>query len=278
MLQDHYTTVIIGAGPAGLIAAIEAYDLNNSMIILEKMDRPALKLKISGKGRCNITNHAGINDFIARFGKNGKFLKYSFSIFFVSDLLHYFEKLGVQCKLERGGRYFPVNDNAMDIVNALLGKVKSLSIPLFTRSEVTDIQKIDDRYFSIYLNIKSRKNNRKRTNRVIRADKIILATGGKSYPQTGSSGAGYKIAVKFGHTITPLSPSLVPLNTQGPVAGQLQGLSLKNVTASIWCENKKIDQQFGEMIFTDSGVSGPIIQAIGFTGRLYDQDFIFRNF
>ena len=134
MLQNYYDLVIIGAGPAGLIAAIEAHNPFKKVIILEKMHQPALKLEISGKGRCNITNNASLNDFISHFGKNGRFLKYALSEFFHTDLLKYFETLGVQFKLERGGRYFPVHDDATDVVHALINKIKSLDIFLSPNS------------------------------------------------------------------------------------------------------------------------------------------------
>jgi predicted Rossmann fold flavoprotein len=265
MFQDQYDIVIIGAGAAGLIAAIESYTPSKKIIILEKMPKAALKLKISGKGRCNITNDASLNDFLAHFGKNGRFLKYAFSEFFNSDLLAYFDNLGVQFKLERGGRYFPLHDNAAEIVNSLTAKIKSLRIPLATYSEVIDIKKPTENNFIIIINQKKDTGEKNMQPRQIKADKILLATGGKSYPGTGSSGTGYTLAARLGHTITPLSPSLVPLDTAGKVAKQLQGLSLKNVAAKIWCYNKKIEEQFGEMLFTDSGLSGPIILSLSKT-------------
>ena len=149
MLQNRYDVVIIGAGPAGLIAAIECCRPAKSLLILEKMPKPVLKLRISGKGRCNITNSAKIKEFIAHFGKNGKFLRHAFGKFFNTDLLNYFEDLGICFKLERGGRYFPRNDNALEIVDALLGKVEKLNIPIETHSEVTAITKLPGEEFSL---------------------------------------------------------------------------------------------------------------------------------
>ena len=258
MLQNQYDIVIIGAGPAGLMAAIEICKSSKKILILEKMHEPALKLKISGKGRCNITNNAKLEDFISHFGKNGRFLKFAFVNFFNTDLIRYFEKLGVQFKLERGGRYFPENDDAGDIAKALLNKVKLLNIPISTNSEVINITKLPDKKFTVTIN--------KNTQRIqIKADKIVLATGGKSYPRTGSTGAGFKLASQLGHTITPVSPSLVPIETKGSTAKKLQGLSLKNVKAQVWRGNKKIDERFGEMLFTDFGLSGPIILSLSKT-------------
>src|SRR4030042_7095103 len=134
MFEKHYYIVIIGAGPAGLMAGIESFKPSRKIVILEKMPRPALKLRISGKGRCNMTNDASLKEFLSHFGKNGRFLKFAFAEFFNTDLLQYFEKLGVTLKLAQGGRYFPHNDNALEIVEALLNKVKALKIPLVTHS------------------------------------------------------------------------------------------------------------------------------------------------
>ncbi len=262
MFRKQYDVIIIGAGPSGIMAAIECYRSSRKILLLEKMPQPALKLKISGKGRCNITNAANLNEFIFHFGKNGKFLKFAFSEFFNTDLLKFLENLGVQFKLERGGRYFPQNDNAMEIVRALLNKIKSLDIPLSTNSEVACITKSPDNKFSLSI-IKKKINDNKSGEAIqIKAEKVVLATGGKSYPKTGSTGAGYLMASKLGHTVTSVSPSLVPVETKGSTAKQLQGLRLKNVKVQVWCNNKKVDERFGEMEFTDFGVSGPIILSL----------------
>jgi predicted Rossmann fold flavoprotein len=252
---NKYDIVIIGAGPAGLIAAIEAKTDTNKVCILEKMHIPSMKLKITGKGRCNITNNADIYSFIKKFGKNGRFLKYAFSEFFNKELLRYFEKEGVRFKLERGERWFPESDKAIEIANALLNKVKKKNIDLKVNAEVFSVKQSDDKNFIISLKGKS----------VLYSKKLLIATGGKSYPKTGSTGDGYKLAAQFGHSVTTLSPSLVPLETSGEIAIKLQGLSLKNVNASILFNNKKIEEQFGEMLFTDDGVSGPIILTLSQT-------------
>ena len=260
MTHERYDIVIIGAGPAGLIAAIESFAPSKRILLLEKMPKPALKLRISGKGRCNITNAAELKEFIGHFGKNGRFLRPAFSEFFNSDLLRYFEELGVQFKLERGGRYFPQSDRAAEIADALLNKVKSLRIPLWTNCEVTKLAHPSEADFE--LTIRRRSGHREST---LQAVKVLLATGGKSYPKTGSDGTGFTLASRLGHNITPPSPSLAPLVTEGETAQTLQGLSLRNISASIWRSGKKIDEGFGEMLFTHFGVSGPVILSLSKT-------------
>lgn len=255
MLQNCYDIIVIGAGPAGLIAAIESKTYSNKVCILEKMHTPAMKLKITGKGRCNITNNADLSAFIKKYGKNGRFLKYAFSEFFNTDLIKYFENEGVQFKLERGERWFPASDKAIEIANVLLNKVKLKKIEIITNAEAVDVNQSSNQEFLISLKNKS----------TLQSKKLLIATGGKSYPKTGSTGDGYKLASKLGHSITPLSPSLVPLKTRGDIAIKLQGLGLKNVNAAIICDRKKITDQFGEMLFTDFGVSGPIILTLSQT-------------
>ncbi|MFH1283849.1 MAG: NAD(P)/FAD-dependent oxidoreductase [bacterium] len=259
MLHNHYDIIIIGAGPAGLIAAIESHDPSKKIMILEKMHKPALKLLISGKGRCNITNSVHLQDFISHFGKNGRFLKFAFSEFFNTELLKYFENMGVQFKLERGGRYFSQDDDSAAVSTALLHKIHSLNISLLTQAEVIGITKPADGKFTIKVNSKNAKHMN------FSAGKVVLATGGKSYPQTGSSGTGYRLASELGHTIIPPLPSLTPIETKGNTAHRLEGLSLRNVSVKIWCNNKKADELFGEMVFTGFGVSGPIILTLSRT-------------
>jgi len=247
------------------MAGIESYKPSWKIVILEKMPRPALKLRISGKGRCNITNDASLDEFLSHFGKNGRFLKFAFAEFFNTDLLQYFEKLGVAFKLEQGGRYFPQNDNAGEIVEALLNKVKALKIPVATNAEVIGITKLPDGKFSLSINKRNPAESKASQSIQIKADNVVLATGGKSYPRTGSTGTGYKLAAQFGHTVTPVLPALVPIETKGDTAKKLQGLSLRNVKAKIVVNNKKVDERFGEMVFTDFGVSGPIILSLSGT-------------
>jgi hypothetical protein len=249
--EKKYNILVIGAGPAGLMAASNCARNGQDIVILEKMDDLCIKLKMTGKGRCNITNEAPLDDFIKHFGKGGRFLKHAFSQFFNEDLIKYFEKLGVQFKLERGGRYFPKSDSAFDIAEALISDAESKSISILKKHEVKNIKKVDEKF---EVKIEGGKT--------LEVEKVIITCGGKSYPRTGSSGDGYKLARSLGHRIIEPKPSLTPLITKSPDAKNLQGLSLKNVRASLYCENKKVAEQFGEMLFADFGLSGPIILSL----------------
>ena len=244
--------IVIGAGAAGMMAAIIAAENGASVTILEKMPRVGKKLLITGKGRCNITNIADIKELIKNMHGNGSFLYSSFHNFSNNDLIDFFENLGVKTKVERGGRVFTESDKAIDVVDALLRKMDSLEIRILKDVAVKNIIKEDNKVTAVV----------DKKGLVYQADKIIVATGGASYPATGSSGDGYVIAEKLGHTITPIKPSLVPLETEEDWVKIAQGLSLKNVKASIIVDDKKVTEDFGEMLFTHYGVSGPIILSL----------------
>jgi predicted Rossmann fold flavoprotein len=213
------------------------------------MERPGRKLRIAGKGRCNLTNVAPLEDFLAHFGPNGRFLRQAFARFFTADLVAFFEGLGVRTVTERGGRVFPASEEAQDVVDALVRWVQRRGVTLRTHSpvgrllveggRVTGVQTADDRTY--------------------RADAVIVATGGASYPGTGSTGDGYRLAESVGHTIVTVRPALVPLETAGDIAPRLQGLSLRNVTARLLVDGQEQAAGFGEMLFTHFGLSGPII-------------------
>ncbi len=258
MLESHYNTIIIGAGPAGLIAGVEAYNPNHSIVILEKMHKTGIKLRISGKGRCNITNEESMQSFINRFGKNGRFLKYAFSQFFNHDLLKYLNDMGVPTKLERGGRYFPKSDRATDIVEAFEKKLRELNIPIAMKAHVTDLYRNEAGHFVLTV-----KQGERRVE--VFADQVCVTSGGLGYPATGSTGEGYTMAKSFGHTIIDTAPSLVPVLTAGDIAKRVMGLSLRNISVSIWNENKKVTEMFGEMMFTRKGITGPIILTLSET-------------
>ena len=258
MLEPHYNTVIIGAGPAGLIAGVEAHNPDHSIVILEKMHKTGIKLRISGKGRCNITNEESMQSFLNRFGKKGRFLKYAFSQFFNHDLLKYINDLGVPTKLERGGRYFCESDRATDIAVAFEKKLSELNIPIAMKAHVTRIEKNDgDQYI---LQVKQGEHQTQ-----VLADQVCVCSGGLGYPATGSTGEGYAMAQAFGHTIVDTAPSLVPVLTAGDIAKRVMGVSLRNISLSIWDEGKKVTEMFGEMMFTRKGVTGPIILTLSET-------------
>lgn len=240
---------IVGGGPAGMMASIFASENKvNEVCLFEKNDILGKKLLITGSGRCNITNsESDVHKFIENFGKNGKFLFSSFSRFFNNDLLIFFENLGIKFVTERGGRVFPESNDANEITNVLIKKLKENKVTISLNHELKDVKLVDDKFKLIF------KNNE------FIADKVIITSGGKSYPGTGSTGEIFKIVEKLGHKIIEPKPSLVPLGIKEPFVKNLEGLSLKNVEASILKNNKILVKRFGEMLFTDRGVSGPII-------------------
>ena len=249
-------TIIVGGGPAGMMSAISAAEsstTNDEVIIVEKMNMLGKKLLITGKGRCNITSSLEMEDFIKNTPGNGMFLYSSFQQFTNKDIIHFLEEEGLKVKVERGNRVFPVTDKSIDVLNCFLKKLKELNVKILLNENVKRIiiEKVEN---------KERVVGIETNKRVINADKIILATGGKSYPLTGSTGDGYKIVRDIGHTVTEIKPSLVPLETYF-VEKELQGLSLKNVKIQFIDVTKKhvIYEDFGEMIFTHFGVSGPTI-------------------
>ncbi len=249
--------VIIGGGPAGMMAAISAKEANQEaeVIILEKMERLGRKLLITGKGRCNITSSLDISEFIKNVPGNGMFLYSAFNKYTNEDIIKFLEDKGVEVKEERGNRVFPVSDKSQDVLDAFVSRLKELKVKIKTNMEVTGIEKDNNAVKGVtYIN-----HNKEE---YMEADKIILATGGKSYSSTGSTGDGYKIAQELGHTITKIRPSLVPMETyEKSLCKELQGLSLKNVGIKIIDikNNKEIYNDFGEMLFTHFGVSGPTI-------------------
>ena len=246
--MNNFDVIVVGAGPAGLLAAGRAAELGGKVLVLEKMRSEGRKLLITGKGRCNITNNATIGEFITHVFPNGKFLRNAFSQFFSKDIIELLEKYGVEVTLERGGRYFPTSNKSLDILRALLKWVNELGVEIRTGYRVEKVVIEEGSVKGIRAN-----------GEVFLSKKVILATGGKSYPATGSTGDGYELAKQVGHKIEKPIPALVPLETKGSVAQKLQGLNLKNVKAVVWVNGKKAGEAFGEMIFTHFGLSGPII-------------------
>lgn len=250
--------IIIGGGPAGMLAAIISAQNGNETTIIEKNNRLGKKLLITGKGRCNITSSIDIKDFINNIPGNGKFLYSAFQNYTNRDIINFLEENGVSVKEERGNRIFPKSDKSLDVEKAFEREITRLHINVKLNSKVTKIMVKNNKVEGVkYLNSEN-------IEKTLYADKIILATGGATYPLTGSTGDGYKMAKQLGHTVTKIKPSLVPLiASKGSIkiCQKLQGLSLRNVAIRLIDEekNKKIYEDFGEMIFTHFGVSGPTI-------------------
>jgi predicted Rossmann fold flavoprotein len=245
------------------MAAGQAAAAGAEVLLFEKMLDPGRKLRITGKGRCNLTNIISLEEFLTHFGSNGKFLRYAFSRFFTEDLLAFFSDLGVDTVVERGGRVFPVSNDAQEVVEALTNWILKLSVSLRTQSKVDGIILEDEQVTGVRLASSSSDSVRYLSDpgseHNYSANRVIIATGGASYPGTGSTGDGYRMAKAMGHTIIPIRPALVPLETTGDTAPRLQGLSLRNVTARVLVDGKKSAEAFGEMLFTHFGLSGPII-------------------
>ena len=259
--------VIIGGGPAGMLSAISASQEGNEVTIIEKMNQLGKKICITGKGRCNITSSLPIEDFIKNIPGNGKFLYSAFKNFTNQDILKLLKEEGIQTKEERGNRIFPVSDRASDVRDALIKRLKKENVKIITNARVVDIivkeNTVQGVIYKTNSNSNKNANSSKNEQKIeLKADKVILATGGKSYPLTGSNGDGYNLAKKLGHTVTEIRPSLVALVAKDEdidVCQNLQGLSLKNVGLKVYRDNKMIYEDFGEMLFTHFGVSGPII-------------------
>ena len=243
--------IVIGGGPAGMMAAISACQNGHKVILIEKMQSLGRKLLITGKGRCNITSSFAMEEFIKNTPGNGKFLYSCYQNFTNKDIIKFLEEQGLEVKEERGNRIFPVTDKSLDVLKCFTKKLKELNVEIKYQTEVTEIL-IDE--------LGKRVTGVRTINEVIKADKVILATGGKSYPLTGSTGDGYILANKLGHTITTIKPSLVPFEIyEKDICSSLQGVSLRNVEIQLNEKDKTIYKDFGEMIFTHFGVSGPII-------------------
>ena len=246
--MTRYGTIVAGGGPAGLIAAGKAAEAGIKTLLLEKMNRPGLKLCITGKGRCNITNVAELHEFIDHFGKTGPFLRQAFSVFFTPELMSFFNNLGLKLITERGGRVFPGSSKASDVYNVLIKWVKKNGAEIRNSSKV-------DRLLIEDLAINGVVSN----GRPIKCDAVILATGGASYPATGSTGDGYRLAEGAGHSIIPIRPHLVPLETSGDISAKMTGLNLRNINTCLIINGKRFKKYFGEVLFTDFGVTGPAI-------------------
>jgi len=247
-----HDVIVVGAGAAGLLAAGRAAELHGRVLLLEKMERPARKVLISGKGRCNITNIAPQSEFLQHIHPDSRFLRHAFARFFSDDIIRLLAVNGCQTVAERGGRVFPVSNKSADVVNALVKWGARNRVETRCGHKVTGLVVKDGAV--VGLNVRSAAGQQ-----ALEAKHIILCTGGKSYPATGSDGDGYQFATSVGHSLAMPRPALVPLETAGNMAQRMEGLSLRNVKAMVWVNGKKAKEQFGEMLFTGFGVSGPII-------------------
>lgn len=258
---------IIGGGPAGILTSIFAKRRDNSLniTILEKNEKLGKKLYITGKGRCNITNFSDVENLIENTMGNPYFMYSSYYSFTPQDCVNFFEEIGVKTKVERGNRVFPITDKSSTVVNALKNELDKLKINVLINSEVIDVQK--DEKFVVKLK-----------NKDLVFDKVVICTGGLSYPVTGSDGFGFKVAKNFGHKVTKLYPSLVPLQVtkESEVFCKAQGLSLKNVNVTAYVDNKKVFSDLGEMMFTHFGVTGPLVLTTSrhFVGKYHKECFI----
>lgn len=235
---------IIGGGPAGMMAAGTALMYGAEVTLFESTDRLGKKLAITGKGRCNVTNRSDTDEFLANVTRNPRFLYAALKAFDTESTVNFFEGLGVELKTERGKRVFPASDKAKDIVDAMRSYCDGAKKIYRKVSSI----RVNDGIFTVT------------ADKEYEFDAVIIATGGKSYPLTGSDGSGYRLAMKLGHKVTELVPSLIPIESPSPICKEMQGLSLKNVAITVKSENgKRIYSDFGEMMFTHFGVTGPVI-------------------
>lgn len=241
--------IVIGGGAAGSVAAIFAARNGHQVVLFEKNEKIGKKLFITGKGRCNVTNAGDMDALFDAVKSNPKFLYSAFYSFTNEQVMDFFEELDVHLKVERGNRVFPQSDHSSDIINALKREMDRLGVDIHFHTEVKEVQENDGKFTCVIL-----KNGKK-----VSGDACVIATGGISYASTGSTGDGYRFAEKTGHQVTELYPSLVPMEVKEWYAKELQGLSLRNVQGTIWDGKKKLYDEFGEMLFTHYGVSGPII-------------------
>lgn len=242
-------TIIIGAGAAGLMAAIIAAQRGKQVLVLEKMGMPARKLRITGKGRCNLTNIAPQAEFLKKTGPDSKFLKYSIAKFFAPQLVELLSNAGLEVVTEQGGRVFPKSEKAQDVVDTLVRMAQQAGAEIRCNQSVKEILCDRGVVSGVLL-----ENGAK-----LDANNVILCTGGSSYPATGSTGDGFRFAKVLGHTVSDIHPALVPLETEDGTAERMQGLALKNVQVNVWIDGRKQGEAFGEMMFTHFGLTGPII-------------------
>ncbi len=259
--------IVVGGGAAGMMAAIAAAENGHSVQILEQNEKLGKKIYITGKGRCNVTNACEVDKLFENVVSNPKFLYSAFYEFTNEQMMRFIEDAGCPLKIERGERVFPVSDHASDVTAALERVLKKQDVRVRLHAKVQSLLWEDGRILGVLL----QKNQEK-----VLADAVIVATGGLSYPSTGSTGDGYLMAEQTGHTVTECRPSLVPFEIKETWCKDLQGLSLKNVRLTLLCDGKRIHEEFGEMLFTHFGISGPLVlSASSFYGKCKKKDRVF---
>ncbi len=246
--MDVYDIAVVGAGPAGLMAGIRAAEFRKKVILIERKNGIGRKILLSGKRRCNITNIAPLDEFMAKFGKGGEFLRSAFAKFFNQDLIGFFKAKGLELKVERQGRVFPATGRADSVIDALKKYLKEYKVEVLHDTRVRNIEK-EGAHFKIFIDDAT----------MLLAKKVILSTGGKSFADTGSSGDGFTIAGMLGHAIVPLKPGMVPLRVKEGWVKEMEGLILRNVRLAFRNKNKKFESGVGELQFSRFGVSGPLV-------------------
>jgi len=256
--MEKFDVIIVGAGPAGMMAAIIAVEQQKKVLLIERNNSLGKKLLISGNGRCNLTNSCDITEFLSKFSASRNFLRNTFAKFFNTDLISFFENSNLRLKIENDGRVFPKSDKAEDVLNILKAKLENRNIKII----------FSERGQKILVKNKAAEGVLTHSDKSFRARKVVIATGGLSYPLTGSSGDGYRMAEQLGHEIMPLKPALVPVRIKEKFIRDWQGIALKNVCLTLSAGTKKIDCRFGEMLFTHFGISGPIV--LDLSAVIYD--------
>lgn len=250
--REPYDVVVIGAGAAGLMAAGTAARTGKRVLLLEKMEKSGRKVRISGKGRCNVTNARPAEEFVEHVRANREFLTQAFAEFNNRATIRFFERQGVKLDIERGERVFPHSGKAWDIANALLDYCVEAGVKILYETRVTEILTLSGKVFGV------RYRNKRGFERKEECEQVILCTGGVSYPGTGSTGDGYGFAADLGHTIEPLRPSLTPLKTAHPQMKFLEGVMLRNIRATLFVEGEPVREEFGELSFSDRGIEGAV--------------------
>lgn len=257
--------IVVGGGAAGMMAAIAAAEIGHEVVLLEKNEKLGKKLYITGKGRCNITNDSDVENLLTHVMTNPKFLYSAFYTFDSSRMMELLESEGLPLKCERGNRVFPQSDKSSDVIRTLQRAMEKRQVQIHLHTEVLELLAEGKRVSGVLARAEKRQQE-------IQGDAVIVATGGLSYPSTGSTGDGYRFAKMAGHQVTKCFPSLVPINIQEEYVQRMQGLSLRNVLLRVWTEEEKIFEEQGEMLFTHFGISGPLVLSASslLSGRKFD--------